>query len=301
MGTGRGGTAGRCALWLLAAFAWAGPGHSWAGECRPWPDGQHACSGGSAGSAADWQSNESCGRHACTTSCHERQQTGGASETLPLPDERIFGSAVGGGGLCGKDPKSAAIRPRFVAMPVAWGPGHPWLYRPRWVYPYRYYPLRWSYSVYSPYYFYSPYRFYRPFGWPPVWAAGGWWDYGRYDPWYGWRPCWGAVQPHVAVRPACCAACGAGGGGGCLSCACSDWPGVGACGPLPYDTGPYAGWPYDAGRSFAAPGCWAASGCVSGWACGSAQGCAGCGGCCAAGAARPCPPGRRDASGALHW
>lgn len=156
---------------------------------------------------------------------------------------------------------------------VAWGPYYPWRYRPRWVYPYRYYPLRRSYSVYSPYYFYSPYV-----RWPaaPTWGYRGYLAFGWVRPWYvPWA--WGGfITPYYggwtgAGLDACC------------DCLCNDGPCYGCGPPLPYDTGPYFGWPYDAGRSFAIP--WAGLP----------------GACCTPQFAPSCPPGCIDASGALHW
>ena len=150
---------------------------------------------------------------------------------------------------------------------AAWGPYRPWLYRPRWIYPYRYYPLRWSYSLYSPYYFYSPYRWYAG----PVWGYVGWPGYGGGLLWYGPGTWSSAAVPYL---------------GGWAAYAPGPWDGC-ACGglggPLPYDTGPYLGWPYDAGCSFRIP-CWEW---VGAWGVGGVD--------------SLCPPGCRDATGALHW
>lgn len=156
---------------------------------------------------------------------------------------------------------------------VAWGPYYPWRYRPRWVYPYRYYPLRWSYSIYSPYYFYSPYV-----RWPaaPTWGYRGYMAFGWGQPWYApWA--WGSgVTPYDLGWTGF-------GVGACCGGLCSRGTCYGCGALLPYDTGPYFGWPYDVGRSFATP-----------WA--------GLSGPCYAPRFAPCcPPGCIDASGDLHW
>lgn len=212
---------------------------------------------------------------ACGPSAHAAAER---TVTPPYQAERNFEPVENVGerlaGAC-TVPAGAQV-PDCTTLPVAWGPYHPWLYRPRWIYPYRYYPLRWSYSVYSPYYFYSPYR-----PWPtgPLWGYRSYLGYGWGWPWYP-PGAWGtAVVPYYGAWPAFdlprWSGCFSGG-------AASGWGCHGACGPLPYDTGPYLGWPYDAGRSFAVP-CWGFCG------------------CCAPQLDFSCPPGRRDAWGALHW
>ncbi len=156
---------------------------------------------------------------------------------------------------------------------VAWGPYHPWLYRPHWVYPYRYYPLRWSYSIYSPYYFYSPYN-----RWPttPAFGYRSYLAYGWGQPWYAPWGYSGAIAPYYGSWSGF-------GVDGCCDWLCDDWACYGCGAVLPYDSGPYLGWPYDAGRSFAAP--WGGL----------------FGTCCVPRFAPCCPPGCIDVSGALHW
>lgn len=43
----------------------------------------------------------------------------------------------------------------YGGHPLGWTNYPPWLYRPRYFYPYRYYPLRTGFSVYNPYFYYN--------------------------------------------------------------------------------------------------------------------------------------------------
>lgn len=81
----------------------------------------------------------------------------------------------------------------FLAAGFGYGPYQPWIYRPRYAYPYRYYPYRYGYSYYTPYSYYSPYSFHGSVGVYGSFYGGLYGGYGL--PYYrGCAPC-GAYSP----------------------------------------------------------------------------------------------------------
>lgn len=109
-----------------------------------------------------------------------RQAAGGAANSpdgTPPIDTTLYGayynpSFVGYGNqaaFAGRQPmyngygNQAAFGGRYASysgygyggFPVGWTNYPPWLYRPRYFYPYRYYPLRTGFSVYNPQFFYN--------------------------------------------------------------------------------------------------------------------------------------------------
>ncbi|HWB10054.1 MAG TPA: hypothetical protein VG826_12550 [Pirellulales bacterium] len=111
-------------------------------------------------------------------SAYEAQRLAGAPVTQPAVIRNFGPVDLGGGGTRvgnGDEPAVDTVlygnyyNPSFMGYnsygygnyasyggrPLGWTNYPPWLYRPRYFYPYRYYPLRTGFSVYNPYFYYN--------------------------------------------------------------------------------------------------------------------------------------------------
>jgi hypothetical protein len=71
----------------------------------------------------------------------------------------------------------------YGGRPLGWTNYPPWLYRPRYLYPYRYYPLRTGFSVYNPY-FYNNNTWYGGYS-SPFWTGYGGFSFPNHFGYYG--------------------------------------------------------------------------------------------------------------------
>lgn len=112
--------------------------------------------------------------------------------------KRILGPAVAKGTVYTSSP-AAQLAPAFAPAwslvgypPYGLGPYYPWIYRPRYVYPYRYYPLRFGYSYYSPYAYFRP----RYGSWGHAGYGAEWLDYLPGDSPFALEP-WDPLAPFL--------------------------------------------------------------------------------------------------------
>ncbi|HEV3344244.1 MAG TPA: hypothetical protein VG125_27965 [Pirellulales bacterium] len=113
-------------------------------------------------------------------SAYDAQSLAGAPVTRPAVIRNLGPVDLGGGGTRVGNGDAPAVdttlypnyyNPSFIGYnnyasyggigyggrPLGWTNYPPWLYRPRYLYPYRYYPLRTGFSVYNPYFYNNTY------------------------------------------------------------------------------------------------------------------------------------------------